>query len=558
MRRLIEPQCHEFTANLNFEGLYSWFALDSLVKEHDGSYETTTEALGETWDITLYYQDSAIQPPRSGETPAGNRIEHDEIREFRIQMTAQDETRQKKANFHVRPRWSGMLVEPDSGGTHELSVPRDLVADTDGVSVRCTGSNIEFSKYESLLRTAARAFGYCPDIFGRMKRHESSNVQDAAMYVRVNQDVSGPIHSRTGPLAGLAHVLESDRRGYRKLVQNDSNERGEARPGYYHTATLGLNRVREVMPSHELPVELKHYYARESHDKPSSDPLAHPKVEAAYQASRDNETFQFDSDSLDQLKTELTEWTYAILNDAGLDLRANDRVYVSDAYFDAENHTTEASVIDLDITEIRHEQEAIVYKQLVDMAPTDEDCLKTLVSDGGEVSPQDLAAETGRHQSSVYRSLSRLSGLIEHTRGRVSLKSSYLSELVADALQAAEDTVEKAVKTASKAANAESRGLDEETSAFIAWCEKYGVSHSNRHDDGDMHIRITDEVESFDEVKKILREGYRLWIAAGREAHVFRCADCSFEKTGTVPRRDSYLESRRDGKMFCDVWHVLK
>jgi hypothetical protein len=49
IRRLITPQDHEFTANLNYDhGLDAWFACDSLIKQHDGAYETTTDALGDT------------------------------------------------------------------------------------------------------------------------------------------------------------------------------------------------------------------------------------------------------------------------------------------------------------------------------------------------------------------------------------------------------------------------------------------------------------------------------------------------------------------------------
>jgi len=40
-------------------------------------------------------------------------------------------------------------------------------------------------------------------------------------------------------IAGLAHLLENDRQGFRKLVQNDDDEQGRNLPGYYHTVTLG-------------------------------------------------------------------------------------------------------------------------------------------------------------------------------------------------------------------------------------------------------------------------------------------------------------------------------
>ena len=116
IRRLITPQDHEFTANLNFNnGLDPWFACDSLIKQHDGAYETETEALGDTWDVKLYSQDSGIVPPRGGVTPNGTTVEHEQMREFRLKVEAQDELGEKKANFHIRPRWFKMRVENDDG-----------------------------------------------------------------------------------------------------------------------------------------------------------------------------------------------------------------------------------------------------------------------------------------------------------------------------------------------------------------------------------------------------------------------------------------------------------
>jgi Sugar-specific transcriptional regulator TrmB. len=230
-------------------------------------------------------------------------------------------------------------------------------------------------------------------------------------------------------------------------------------------------------------------------------------------------------EAFSQLDTELTQWLYAILNDAGLDLRAGGKTYVQDAYFGAENHSTTAGVVDLDITEVRHEQESVVYKHLADgMAPTDRDCLKTLVSDGGSVSPSDLSDETGRHRDTIYESLQRLEDLIEHTYNEVSLKSQYVAELVADALTQAQDSL----STAGKAVHAEDRGLDESTSAFVAWQEKYDIHH---HDDVDAPLRVNlGRVESSREARRIIREGYSLWCQMNRDPAVFRAGTFQFEK----------------------------
>ena len=541
IRRLITPQDHEFTANLNYDhGLDPWLACDSVVKQHDGSFETTTEALGETWDVTLYYQKSSILPPRDGVTPNGTEIEHEQLREFRLKVEAKDELGEKKANFHIRPRWFKMRVENDEGDRHELSIPTSLVEDNDAVNVRVSGSNIEFCDYCDLLMCAASAVNVSGHYFQESYLHETSNIQDAAKYVRLDKNVSGPVHARTGPLVSLAHVLENDREGYRKLVQNDSNERGRQLAGYYHTATLGPSRVREVFADHVLPVECKHYYAREAHSRPNGDPLRHPKVEVAYQTSRWNDTLHLTDENLDRLDEELTEWIYSILNDAGLDLRAGGDTYVADQYFDAENGTTTASVVDLDLTEVRHEQESVVYRHLADgMAPTDQECLNVLVSDGGTVSPSDLAEATGRHEDTVYNALGRMQYLIEHTYGEVSLKSTYVSELVADALDRAQEAVERATATAGKAVHASKRGLDETTEKFIAWTEKYGVNYEDKSDSLTIDLGKIDTENGDKSARKLIREGFSLWKAMGRDEATFRTATAHWQ----VPHKKYQLKS---------------
>jgi len=528
IRRLINVQDHEFSANFNYDhGLDAWLACDSVVKQHDGSYETETEALGETWDVTLRFQPSGVLPPRNGVTPNGTTIEHETIREFRIECEAQDELGEKKANFHIRPRWRKMRVETNTGDRHELSIPTSLVEDNDAINVRASGSNIDFCDYCDLLMCAASAVDVSGHYFSESYLHETSNIQDAAKYVRLHADVSGPVHARTGPLVSLAHVLENDREGYRKLVQNDSNERGRQLAGYYHTATLGPSRVREVFPDHVLPVECKHYYAREAHARPDSHALSHPKVEVAYQTSRWDNTLHLTDENLAELDEELTEWLYAILADAGLDLRANENVYVEDQYFKVENETTTASVVDLDLTEVRHEQESVVYKHLADgMAPTDQECLDVLVSDGGTVSPQDLAESTGRHEDTVYNSLARMNDLVTHRYGEVNLKSTYTSELVADALDQAQQAVDNAAKTAADAVHASKRGLDNATSAFVAWCERYGV---NYNDNGDGMTIDLGRVDSIQEVRNILRSGFDRWCNMKRDAITFKSAKVKWE-----------------------------
>ena len=581
-RRIVEPAHHEFTVNLNYtsHGLNPWFAADSVVKDHDGG--TTLEAvdlpsLDETADVSIRYQDGNLLPPKDGETPAGTTIDMETIREYRIHVEAVDgHGGLKSIDYHIRPRWYKQKAETGDGETITLEPGGLTSPHTDGVSVRAAGSNVAFKKYDQLLREAADALGINSWYFD--ETHETSNIQDAARYVRVDESASGPIHARDGPLVGLAHVLENDRDGYRKLVQNDSDERDVQKPGFYHTATLGPERVREVWPNHQMPVELKHYYKKDYHER--SDGLAHPKLEAAYQTSRTDETLRYDAETVDQIRRELDECVYAVLADAGLDLRGGEgSPYVADEIFTADNAMTDAAIVSLDLSEIRHEQEAVVYKQILKdggMSPVEQEIAEYLVTDGGEVSPKELSDENDRNIDSVYRALDRMRDLVNHEYGSVSLESTYIAELVTDAIQQAEAAVSRATEATAHTLEAAERGLDEKTSAFVAWAEAHDVNFTEKDDAVRVRLgEIEPEVQDgprdrprpSEAVKaarrkatEILREGRELWDAMNRDETKYRAG--TWKARVEVPTEKAALRSFDTDEtetqyLGGDVWKAL-
>jgi hypothetical protein len=528
-RRIIEPQCHEFTANLNFnsDGLAPWFAADQLVKDGDGSMQIENASIG-VFDcpatVRLSYQDSALVPPEGGKTLAGTEIQHENIREFRIHVEANDGLGLRSVNFHIRPRWANLEAESNDGRTTEINVPESLAnKHTDAVNVRAAGSNIPYEDYQALLGQAADALGIRPGYFA--DEHATSNIQDAARYVRINRNASGPIHARDGPIVQLAHVLENDRDGYRKLVQNDQDKRGQKAPGFYHTCQLGPDRIREVWPNHNLPKEVKHYLKDDYHER--QDQLKHPKLEVSYQVSKDDSTLYFDEDGIDQLYQELDECLYSVLDDAGLDLRGGDgSPYVEDKYFNDQNAMTEASIVSLDLSEIQHRQENVVVKHLADgLSPIQQEALDEVVTDGGEVSPSDVADAYDRHIDAVYRALDGMEDLIEKEYGGLSLKSTYVAELVNTAIDEAEEAVSKATSATAEALEAAERGLDERTSAFIAWQEAHGVNFDEKDDSVSITFGEID-AESSSEARRIvrekLREGLDKWQDMNRDVIKFR------------------------------------
>lgn len=553
-RRRVETAPHEFTANLNFNanGLSPWFAASRAIDAGGGSVEATFKSGETAYEATLYYQESSLNPPDGGVTPAGTAVEFDTIREYRLDVTAADGGRADAGfNAHLRPRWDALTATNDDGNTTTIPTPDSLCNDrTDAVNVRLSGSNIEFDRYLSLLQDAADAVGIAGHYFARP--HRTSNIQDAARYVRIHRDASGPIHARDGPLVNLAHVLEDDREGYRKLVQNDDDDHGRNLPGYYHTTTLGPERVREVWPDHALPIEVKHYYETEAYDRAESDPLAHPKLEVAYQVRRWDDTLRFDADALDQLRHELDETIFSVLADAGLSvLGGEESPFVEDEYFTADNAATDAEIVSLDLAEIRHRQENIVVRHLADgLSPVEQDALDALVTDGGQVQPADIADAYDRHIDSVYDALDRMEDMVKHKYGEVSLRSTYIGELVKDALDAARDGVRRAVDTTASALDAAERGLDERTSAFVAWAATNDLQVDDTDDGvdidfGDLSHRRDDPREV---VRRLLREGYQLWQDMHRDPAKFRMGSWRAKWTEEVDT-PSYINEERSRKV---------
>lgn len=510
----VQPQCHEFDANVLFNehGLQPFFAADTRVKAGGGSQKSSFEHNAEKWNVTLYYQDSGIEHP-GDETPGGTPFDLDEMREFRIKVEAADDPAgQKSFNAHLAPRWKGMRSESGK----DLSPPEGF---GDGVNIRISGSNIHFARYLDLTRRAFEAVDINEWYF---YDRADSTILDAERYVRIYENRSGPIHSRSGPIAGLSNLLENDREGFRKLVQNDDDNHGRNLPGFYHTATLGTRRIEKAFPAHNLPKEIKHYYSREALSLPKSNPLRHPKLGVSYQ--RDKWNGKISMDDLDELIYELDQTLHSVLEDSELPLHDGDGSgpFCSDAYFEADNTLyPDDHIISLDLTQIRHEQESIVIRNLADggFSPVEWESLQTLVADGGTVSPTDIAEENGRHVDSVRRALDRLDGMVEKEYGRVSLRSNHVADLVHDAVQEAKQSTRKAVEAGAKAIEASRRGIDEATSSLIAFAANWDIDVSAGDyveiDFGKMDV--DDLSEARNEIRRVLREGRDLWDNAGKK-----------------------------------------
>jgi hypothetical protein len=541
--KCIETAPHEFTANLIFSShdLDPYFGCDSVVKQVGGSTGFMDFERGaEKWQARLRYESSNICPPVGGILPSGRSFDLEEVREYRLRVRRhpdEDGAGEQKIDAHLAPRWDGMEGEKRNGDRVSITVPGEL---EEGINVRAQSSNIEFERVATLVRRGFETVG----VNGWYFENPSplSNIQDAERYVRVHTDESGPIHARTGPIARMGHLLESDREGYRELKQNDTDNHGRTLPGFYHTSTFGPRRVREAWPHHNLPREVKHYYAREALSKSKDEPLRHPKLGVSYQVSRWDETLRFDD--LETLNEELDEAVISVLEAAGLCLHGTDQ-FVSDAYFSAELRDRE-EIPTLDLDQIEHEQENVVIRFLADggFSPVEEEAVATLLADGGQVSPTQIADKNGRHVGSVRRALRRIDGLLERSYGKVALRSSHIAGMVHGAIQEARESVSRALRAAGTATRAVKRGLDEKTSSFMAWAEAHGVDFKGSARDARLELRMGSFSSSSQAYDQILN-GFEKWKGAGRDEERYRTGKARF-----------YNESI-DSTVTLDIFRVL-
>ena len=523
---VIQAAPHEYEAHYFFDGLGLWLAADRITSDHGGALRGSFETNGEKWNVTLSFQESGLAPPESGETPGGTEIQHETIREYRLNLVRNDEVEEKKVKCHIAPRWKGLQSED---GKDAAKAAWDA---GDGANVRINSANVDYDRIQQLLGKAAAAVNInSQHVAESNRREEYSTVTDAAMYVRVDKSDSGPIHGREGPLARMGHLLESDRTGYRKVVQDDSKK-----SGYYHTVTLGPMRVRNAWPDHEIPREIKHYYVKHPDAYPESHPLSNPKVEVSYQQARWSDSLGIEDH--DQIKQELTETILSVLDAADLSLspdegRKENGIFVSDAYFNADTAERDGFP-KLNLGRVESDQRNVVVRQLADgLSPVEWGSVKTLVSDGGEVSPADIADDHGFHPDSVRKALRRIDDMVEREHGSVSLRSHYVAEQVAEAVDAARESVSNAVNAASHALeNAERENVDKRTDELIAFCQSHGISISEREKRITVKMGRLADSEEWSEILVRLKD---IWTAAGRDAQKMKDADTQYfnEETET-------------------------
>ena len=518
-RRFIDPQPHEFHAYLKWNcadldnPLRSYFGLRSLQGEHDfeehGRLKTTAEIAGKEWSVEFGFKKSGLAPR---DDPS---FRLDEVREYLVYVypkgystwgDAKSEAR-KRAYFRLSPRWPDIETKE---GNRSMSNPCDI----EGYDVEVEGSNWAFEMYPDVLQSAlgslAERQGFRfnsltpihPEDFENDRIHSSSNIVDGELYVRVAKGETGEVIAYDGTLHRISLLLAGDREGYTKSVRDDREC-----PGYYHTATIDSRRAGELVGGHELAKEFKHYYMRNP-DAVEGTVLENPKIGVSFQNSIHNDTLYWDD--LDAMVTELDEALLNVLEWSDIPSRPDGQMYVADDYFQVTGTSRWRKLLPDRLPRIESKQDDQLFATATQMNATDTELVDTLLTDGGETSPKELAQSIGVHLDTVYRALKRLSPLVDHTYGEVQLGSKYIAQELTGYIDSVSNSIQSGLENALDGlTRAEAYGEGDDP--WSRWLDRFGGKISRTEGSDPDALDVGFKPESLDEARRLLRSGATQW-----------------------------------------------
>lgn len=518
-RRFIDPQPHEFHAYLKWDcsdldnPLRSYFGLRSLQGEHDfeeyGPLETTTEINGQEWNVDFGFKRCGIAP-RNVEN-----FQLEEVREYKVYVypkgydsyvDAKSEAR-KRVYFRISPRWPDIETKE---GYSAMSNPYDL----EGYDVEVEGSYWDFEQYPTVLRQSLDALAtrqgfrfnsptpIYPSDFDEDRIHKSSNIVDAELYVRVLNGETGKVIAYDGTLHEISLLLAGDREGYAKSVRDDREC-----PGHYHTATIDSRRAGELVGGHELAKEFKHYHMRNP-DAVEGTPLENPKIGVSFQNSIHDDTLYWND--LDTLVTELDEALLNVLNWSSIPTRPDGQMFVDDDYFEVTGSRRWRKLLPDRLPRIEDKQDDQIFATAARMNETDTELVETLLTDGGETSPKQLAQSIDVHIDTVYRALKRLSPLVDHTYGEVQLGSKYIAQELTGYIDSVSNSIKSGLENALDGlTRAEAHAGDDDP--WSRWLDRYGgeISRTEGADPDDLDIGF--RADTLTEARRLLRSGASQW-----------------------------------------------
>jgi hypothetical protein len=487
-------------------GLSPYFA---IVKNFDRVFgkELYFDACGDTWELNHEEQKVRFW---SGNIVARDEDVFDAFNEYQIGVRAQDAVGKRYVTFQFRP---GL---PDAQnietGNRIQSIPEDT---PESIRVQVHSANVDPDEIIEILHELMAAMTIDTGYFRQEDIHERSRAYNLALYVRMQRELSEEkIVSRNGLLERLA-LVSSQQRGRGEYKWDN-----EEIIGHRNAVAMCDQSLGKLLPDQNVGKLLKSYHMKNPMKAEDPDSAtAHPKLEVQYSTEYSDSEMQSipwssaEEYDLSDLQRELDEFLTNALDWAGVSLRANERVYVADEYWDVTETERDLELHQNPIEDVVQAERDLAVHHMTsgELTPSERRVLKEVAESGRDLHHEALAERSETSSSTVYRTAATLDGVLRKARGKIGFEDEVIREKFEQLLDRVDDVIEW-VETGVEAL-ATDDGLLAEDSALARWARLYGVEVTETYEGAEIELHGGE----FDEyqVRQILRNGYDAARAAG-------------------------------------------
>lgn len=504
----IRPRVHELGAHLMWatNGLSPYFAIVANFDRVLGK-ELYFDACGDTWELN---HDEQKVKYWEGEIAARDEETFSAYNEYQIGVRARDSVGKRYVSFQFRP---GL---PDAchveTGDRIQSLPEDT---PESIRVQVHSANVDPDEIIEVLHGLMDAMTIDLRHFRREDIHERSRAYNLALYIRLQRELSEEkIVSRNGLLDRLARV-SSQQRGRGEYKWNN-----EEIIGHRNAVALCDHSLEKLLPDQRVGKLLKSYHMKNPMNAADPDlATTHPKLEVQYSTEYSDAEMQSvpwssaEEYDLSDLQRELDEFLMNALDWAGVTLRADERVYVADEYWDVTETERDLALHQSPIEDVveRERDLAVHHMTSGDLTRSERQVLEVVADSGSDLHHSEIAARSETSSSTVYRTATKLDSVLRKAQGKIGFEDDVIREKFDQLLDRVDDVIEW-VENGVESLVAED-GLLAEDSALARWARCYGVEVTESCDGDEIELH-GGEFDDY-QVRKILRNGYDAARAVG-------------------------------------------
>jgi predicted transcriptional regulator len=295
--------------------------------------------------------------------------------------------------------------------------------------------------------------------------------------------------------------------------------------GKNHRAVIPKADAKRILSGHRYGKQIKHYHPKHVRKSDANDPLYHPKVGVLLKKSLTGSAFDWHRRR--KLRREIDETLINLLYWSDVPVHPALTTYVPDDHFEVREADRQVGLESDPTPEMETNQETLLVTTLRDMCDSDVSVLESLVRDGEDQHPRELAQNTEHGLSTIYRALQRLDGIVRNDGANVSFASRKFHQEITGIVESVEHHIENAADRAAQILNIETR--DAASSAWQKWCDKYAARIVDAPDDGRMTVRIDTmlsklKATSYPRLADVLDEALTAWRKHGRDVLELRNA----------------------------------